>query len=80
MNQTSRDVQNNLVHIHLVHTKNNINSLAFQDDKTGWEHSPDKLKWDFTGHPIGNHSASGSADRIWHFCSIESKLTLLSTG
>jgi hypothetical protein len=35
MNQTSRDVQNNLVHIHLVHTKNNIDSLAFQDDKTG---------------------------------------------
>jgi hypothetical protein len=33
MNQTSRDVQNSLVHLHLVHTKNDIDSLAFQDDK-----------------------------------------------
>jgi hypothetical protein len=64
MNQVSRDVQNIFVHLHPVHTKNNINSLAFQDDKAGQKHSPNKLKWDFTDHPIGNHSASGSADRI----------------
>jgi hypothetical protein len=80
MNQMSRDVQNSLVHLHLVHTKNNIDSLAIQDDKTSREHSHDKLEWDFMGHPIGNHSADGSADIIWHFCSTESKLSLLSTG
>jgi hypothetical protein len=79
MNQMSRDVQNSLVHLHLVHTKNNIDSLAIQDDKTSREHSHDKLEWDFMGHPIGNHSADGSGDIIWHFCSTESKLSLLST-
>jgi hypothetical protein len=79
MNQMSRDVQNSLVHLHPVHTINIIDSLAFQDDKTGQKHLPNKLKWDFTDHPIVNHSASGSADRIWYFCSTESKLSLLST-
>jgi hypothetical protein len=34
-NQMSRDVQKSLVHPHPVHTKNVIDSLAFQDDKTG---------------------------------------------
>jgi hypothetical protein len=59
MNQMGGHVQHNLVHIHLVHTQNNMYSLTFQDDKTGREHSPDKLKWDFMDHPIGNHSALG---------------------
>jgi hypothetical protein len=80
MNQTSKDVQNSLVPLHSVHTENNIDSLAFQDDKTGQEHLPNMLEWDFTDHPIGNHSASRSANRIWYFCSIERKLSLLSIG
>jgi hypothetical protein len=62
--QENQDVQNIFVHLHPVHTKNNINSLAFQDDKAGQKHSPNKLKWDFMDHPIGNHSAFGGADRI----------------
>jgi hypothetical protein len=76
----SRDVQHSLVHLHPFHTKNGIDSLAFQDNKTGQKHSPDKLEWDFMDHLIGNHSASGSANRIWHQCSTESKLDLLSTS
>jgi hypothetical protein len=43
MNQMSIDVQHRLVHIHLVHTKNNIYSLTFQDDKTGQKSSPGEL-------------------------------------
>jgi hypothetical protein len=78
MNQTSRDVQNSFVHLHPVHTKNNIDSLTFQDDKTGQKHSPDKLKWDFTDHTINNHSTSRSANGIWYRCSPKSKLSLLS--
>jgi hypothetical protein len=35
MNQTSRDVQHNSMHLHPVHTKNDIDPLAFQDDKGG---------------------------------------------
>jgi hypothetical protein len=80
MNQTSRDIQNSLVHLHPVHTQNNIYLLTFKDDKTGREHSLDKLEWDFMDHTIGNHSASGSANGIQYFCSPESKLSLLSTG
>jgi hypothetical protein len=80
MNQTNRDVQNNFVHLHLVHSQNNIYSLTFQDDKTGQEHSPDKLESDFMDHMIDNNSASGSANGIQYFSSIESKLSLLSTG
>jgi 5-methylcytosine-specific restriction endonuclease McrA len=64
MNQTSRDAQHNFVHLHPVHPKDNINSLPFQDDKTGQKHSPNKLKWDFTDHTIGNHSASESGNGI----------------
>jgi hypothetical protein len=79
MNQTSGDIQYNLVPLHPVHTKNNIYPLTFQDDKTGREHSPDTLDWDCTDHTIGNHSASGSANGIWYFSSLESKLSLLST-
>jgi hypothetical protein len=35
VNQTSKDVQHNSMHLHLVHTKNDIDPLAFQDDKGG---------------------------------------------
>jgi hypothetical protein len=80
MNQMRRDVQHSFMHLHPVHTKNNIDSLALQDNKTGQKHSPDKLEWDFMDHLISNHSASKSANRIWHWCSTESKLGLLSTG
>jgi hypothetical protein len=80
MNKTSRDIQDRLVHHHPVHTKNDINSLTFQDNKIGRKYSPSKLEWDFTGHTISNHSASGSVDRIRHFGSTESRLSLLSTG
>jgi hypothetical protein len=41
---------------------------------------PSKFKWDFSGHLICNHSASGSANRIRHLGSIESNASLLSTG
>jgi hypothetical protein len=54
--------------------------MAFQDDKGGWKHSLSKLKRDFTGHLISNHSGSGSANRIRHLGSIESNADLLSTG
>jgi hypothetical protein len=35
VNQTSRAVQHNSMHLHPVHTKNDIDPLAFQDDKGG---------------------------------------------
>jgi hypothetical protein len=79
MNHTSRDVQNSFVHLHLVHIKNNIDSLTFQDDKAGQKHPPDKLLWDLMDHTIDNHSVFGSANRIWYFRSPESKLSILST-
>jgi CRISPR/Cas system-associated protein Csm6 len=80
MNQTSGDVQHSSMHFHPVYTKNDIDPLTFQDDKSGRKHSPGKLKWDFTSHLISNHSASVSADRIRHLDSTESKLGLLSIG
>jgi hypothetical protein len=67
------------MHLHLVHTKNDIDPLAFQEDTGGWTHSPGKLKWDFTDHLISNHSTSGSAKRIRHLGSKESNTGLLST-
>jgi hypothetical protein len=79
MNQTSRDIQHNSMHLHPVHIKNDIDPLTFQDNKGGRKHSPNRLKWDFTGHLISNHSASGSANRIRHLGSIESNTSLLST-
>jgi hypothetical protein len=80
MNQTSRDIQYSLVPLHPVRTKNNIYPHTFQDDKTGWEHSSDKLKLDCTDHVIGNHSAFGSANGIWYFCSLESNLSPSNIG
>jgi hypothetical protein len=41
---------------------------------------PSKLKWDFMGHLISNHSTSRSANRIRHLGSIESNIGILSTG
>jgi hypothetical protein len=79
VNQMSRDVQHGSMHVHPVHTKNDVDSLPFQDNRSSRKHSPDKLKWDFTGHLISNHSTSGSADRVRHLGSIESKYDLLST-
>jgi hypothetical protein len=79
MNQTGIDIQHSLVHLHLVHTKNGVDSLAFQDNKTGRKDTPNKLEWNFIDHLISNHSTSRSANRIRHLCSTESKLTLLST-
>jgi hypothetical protein len=35
VNQMSRDVQHNSMHLHLVHTNNDIDPLAFQNDKGG---------------------------------------------
>jgi hypothetical protein len=35
VNQTSRDVQHNSMHLQPVHTKNDIDPLAFQDEKGG---------------------------------------------
>jgi hypothetical protein len=52
MNQTSRDIQHNLMHLHPVHIKNDIDHLAFQDDKGGRKHSPNRLKWDFRARLI----------------------------
>jgi hypothetical protein len=52
MSQTSRDVQNSFVHLHLVHTKNNIDSLTFENHKTSRKHTPDKLEWDFMDHTM----------------------------
>jgi CRISPR/Cas system-associated protein Csm6 len=68
------------MHLHLVHTKNDIDLVALQDNKSGRKHSPGKLKWDFMGHLISNHSASESADRVRLLGSTESKPDLLSTG
>jgi hypothetical protein len=80
MNQTSRDIQYCLMPHHPAHTKNNIYPLAFQDDKTGQNCSPNKLEWDFTDHTIGNHLPSEGANIIWCVCSPKSQLSLLSTG
>jgi hypothetical protein len=80
VNQTGRDVQHNSMHLHPVHTKNDIDPLIFQDNKSGVNHLPSKLEWDFIGHLISKHSASESADRIKHFCSTETNINLLSTG
>jgi hypothetical protein len=66
VNQTSRDVQHNSMHLHPLYTKKDIDPLAFYDDKGGWKHSSNNLKWDFTGHLISNHPASGTANRIRH--------------
>jgi hypothetical protein len=66
MKQTSTDVQNSLVHHHPIHTKNDINPLAFQDDKTCQEHSPDKLEWDFMDDLISSHLDPGSVNGIWY--------------
>jgi hypothetical protein len=74
------DIQHGLMHLHLVHTKNDIDPLPFQDNKSSQKHSSGKLKWDFMGHLISNHLASGSADRVRHLDSTESKPGLLSTG
>jgi hypothetical protein len=35
VNEMSGDVQHSLMHLHPVHTKNDINSMTFQDDKIG---------------------------------------------
>jgi hypothetical protein len=35
VNHMSRDVQYNSMHLHPVHTKNDIDPLAFQNDKGG---------------------------------------------
>jgi hypothetical protein len=79
VNQTSGDVQHGSMHLHPVHTKNDIDPLAFQDDKSSQKHSPGKLKWDFTGHLISNHSTSRSVDRVRHLGSTENKPDLLGT-
>jgi hypothetical protein len=71
MNQTNEDVQQVLVHLHPIRTQNNIYSLTFQDNKTGREHSLDKLEWGFMDHPIDNHLTSRSANRIRYFNSPE---------
>jgi hypothetical protein len=44
VNQTSRVVQHNSMHLHPVHTKNDIDPLIFQDNKSGMKHSPNKLE------------------------------------
>jgi hypothetical protein len=80
VNQTSEDVQHDSMHLHPVHAKNDIDSLTFQDDKSGGKHSPSKLEWDFMDHLIGNHSASRSADRIRGWCSTGVELGLSSIG
>jgi hypothetical protein len=69
MNQMSEDVQHSSMHLHPVHTKNDIDSLTFQDDKSGGKHSPNKLEWDFMDHLVGNHSASESVNGIRSWCS-----------
>jgi hypothetical protein len=80
VNQTTGDVQHSSIHLHPVHTKDDINSLTFQDDKSGWKHSPNKPEWDFMNHLIVNHSTSGSANRIRGWCSTEVEFSLLSIG
>jgi hypothetical protein len=80
VNQTSGDVQHSSMHLHPVHTKDGINSLTFQDNKSDGKHSPSKLERDFMNHLIGNHSASGSANGIRDWCSTEVELGLLSIG
>jgi hypothetical protein len=69
-----------LMHLHLVHTKNDIDSLTFQDDKSGGIHSPSKLECDFMDHLVGNHSASRSANGIRGWCSTEVELGLSNTN
>jgi hypothetical protein len=76
----SGDVQHGSMHLDLVHTKNDIDPLAFQDNKSGRKHSPDKLKWDLMGHLISNHSTSKCVDRVRHLGSTKSKPDLLDTG
>jgi hypothetical protein len=80
MNQTSRDIQYNLVPHHPIHTQNNIYSLTFQDDKDGKKHSPDKLKHNSMNHTISHHSASGHTNGIRCLHSPQSKLSLLRAG
>jgi hypothetical protein len=80
VNQMSGDVQHGSMHLHLAHTKNDIDPLPFQDNKSGKKHLPSKLKWDFMGHLISNHSAPESADKVRHLGSTESKPNLLSIG
>jgi hypothetical protein len=80
VNEMSGDVQHRSMHLHQVHSKNDIDSLTFQDDKSGGEHSPSKLEWDFIDHLIDNHLASGSDNGIRGWCSIEVELGLLSIG
>jgi hypothetical protein len=72
--------QNSLMPLHLVHTKNDIYSLTFQVDETGWKHSPNELQWNYTNHTIGNHVTSGSGNGIRCRVSPKSKLILLSIG
>jgi hypothetical protein len=76
----SGDVQQGSMHLHLVHTKNDIDSLTFQDNKSARKHSPSKLEWDFMDHLVGNHLASGSANRIRSWCSTKVELGLSSIG
>jgi hypothetical protein len=78
VNQTSGDVQHGSMHLHPVHTKNGIDSLTFQDDKSGGKHSPSKLEWDFMDHLVGNHSTSRSANGIRGCGSTEVELGLSS--
>jgi hypothetical protein len=80
VNQMSEDVQHSSMHLHPVHTKDDIDSLTFQDDKSGEKHSPNKLELDFMNHLIGNHSASGSANGIRGLCNIEVESDLSSIG
>jgi hypothetical protein len=80
VNEPSRDVQHTSMHLHPVHTKNDIDSLTFHDDKSGWKHSPSKLEWDFMDHMVGNHSTSRSANGIRSQRSTEVELGLSSTG
>jgi hypothetical protein len=42
--QMSGDVQHSSMHVHPVHTKNDIDFLTFQHDKSGQKQSPSKLK------------------------------------
>jgi hypothetical protein len=73
-------VKSGCYNLHPVHTKNDIDPLIFQDNKSGVKHLPSKLEWDFTGHLISNDLASGCADRIRHLGSTESNADLLSIG
>jgi hypothetical protein len=66
VNQMSGDVQYGLMYLHPIHTKNDIDPLPFQYNTSGQKHLLDKLKWDFMGHLISNHSTSRSDDRVRH--------------